>query len=186
MKKVTIVLTIPKPLNSKLINEIKELHKKYGEYCESKYPNDGEYRDVPHITLFEMGPCYKNIKQIKSKLERIAKNHKPLKINSKQLTLFNGRGLKHLVVEVKNTKQIQALHNEIVKELSPLAKKKSEYILDKYEPHLSKIINMPITIAKQTLNDAKIKEFEFTANEIGIKVRQENHYCIIEKRIKLA
>ena len=184
-KKITIVLTIPQPLRSKLISEIKALHKKYGKDCQSHYPNDGKYRDIPHITLFEMGPCYKNMKKIESKLSVIAKKHKKLEIKSKRLVLFNGRGLKHLVIEIKNTKQIQELHNEIVKELIPLSKKVNEYILEKYEPHSSKIINMPKTIASQVKKDAKITEFEFFANEIGIKVRQENTYCKIEKRLKL-
>ncbi len=185
MKKVTIVLTIPKPLFSKLNDETIELYKKHGKDCESKYPNDCKYRDVPHITLLTMGACYKSIKKIESKLREIAKKHKPLKIKSKRIVLFNGRGLKHLVIEIKNTKQIQELHNDIVKELMPISKNKDGYILEQYEPHCSKIINMPKTIANNVKKDAKIKEFEFTANEIGIKVRQENTYCTIEKRLKL-
>jgi 2'-5' RNA ligase len=182
MKKITIVLTIPKPLLSKLNSEIKMLYKKYGKYCTSSYPLDGKYRDVPHITLLTMGESYNHITKIEAKLKEIAKKHKPLKIQSKSLVIFtNG----HLVVKIKNNKEIQQLHNDIVKELLPLAKKKGEFILDKYEPHSSKIINMPTAIAKKALNDAIIGEFEFIAEEIGIKVRQENTYCIIEKRIKL-
>jgi len=182
MKKITIVLTIPEPLLSELDSEIIMLHKKYGEYCKSNYPKDGEYRDVPHITLLTMGACYENIAKIEAKLKEIVKKHKSLKIKSKQLVVFTGG---HLVIQIQNTKEIQDLHNEIVKELTPFSKKKVEFILDKYEPHSSKIIWLPKELEEKAKNDAKIKEFSFIAKEIGIKVRQEDTYCTIEKRIQL-
>ena len=183
MKKITIVLTIPEPLHFKLDSEIKMLHKKYGKECSSSYPNDGEYRDVPHITLLTMGASYENIAKIEAKLKEISKKHKPLQIKSKHLIVFTDG---HLVVEINNNKELQDLHNEIVKELLPLSQKTSDFILDKYGPHSSKILYLPKELEEQAKNDATIKEFSFIAKEIGIKVRQENTYCTIEKRISLA
>jgi 2'-5' RNA ligase len=186
VKKICIILTIPEPLNSELNDEIKELHKKYSSFCKSSHPNNGTYFDIPHITLFSMGYCYENKGSIEAKLRELVRKHKPITIKSKELTLFEFGDQCHLVVKIEKNKELQDLHNKIITELTHLAKKKEKFILDLYNPHSSKILYLPKEIGEKVKKDAKIKEFKFTANEIGIKVRQENHYCIIEKRIKLA
>ena len=55
IKGICVVLTIPKPLYSKLYSENVMLHKKYSKYCKSKYPTSGEYFDIPHNFVFPMG-----------------------------------------------------------------------------------------------------------------------------------
>ena len=185
MKRITIVLTIPQPLLSKLNSELKMLHKKYGTKCKSSGPNDEEYYDIPHITLFSMGECYENKEKIEAKIREIAKNFQPIKIKSKELTLFEFEEQCHLVVTIEKNKELQELHNKIINEVLPLSVKKGIFVLEKYTPHSSKILYLPRELGKKAKQDAKIKEFEFTANEIGIKVRQEDTYCIIEKTYKL-
>jgi 2'-5' RNA ligase len=185
IKEVCVVLTIPKPLYSKMYSENKMLHKKYSKYCKSKYPNTDKYFDIPHITLFSMGNCVKHKKEIESKLKEIVKNNSPIEIESKELTLFEKGDLRHLVIPVKNTPELQKLHNDIVNGLMIYSEKKEGYILDKYNPHFSKIINLSKEFSQLAEKDAKIKEFKFTAKNVGLKVRGSDNYCSISKRFKL-
>ncbi len=185
VKEVCIVLTIPEPLYSKAYSENKLLHKKYGRYCESKYPITGEYFDVPHITLFSMGNCGKYINKIDSKLKEIVKLNSVIEVKSKKLTLFEKGDLRHLVVPVKITPNLQKLHEDIVNGLMIYSEKKDGYILDKYNPHFSKIINLSKDFALLAKKDSKIKKFEFTSVAIGIKIRKDDNYCFIWKKLEL-
>ena len=185
MSKITIVLTIPEPLHSKLNSEIKMLHKKYGKDCKSNRPNDHVYYDIPHITLFSMGDCSNNKKEIKKTLKEIVKNHNPIKIKSKELTLFKFEDLCHLVIKIEKNKELQELHNEIINKLLPYSEKKGKFVLKLYTPHCSKILYIPKELGEKIKNEANIKEFEFTAKEVGIKVKQDSYYNLMEEKLKL-
>ncbi len=185
METTAIVLTIPEPLYSELNSEIKELHKKYSKKCQNKHPNDGIYYDVPHITLLSMGNCFEHKDEIEAMLRKIAKKYKPIKIKSKELTLFSAGDLSHLVIRIEKNEELQKLHNEIVKEIGKYSEKQGKFILDLYNPHSSKILYLPKDIEQKVKKDAKIREFEFFSKEIGIKIRAENHYCKIRKAIPL-
>ena len=186
MKKLCVVLTIPEPLKSKLVFELKELHKKYGSKCNSKHPNGGIYYDIPHITLLSMGACFENYAQIKEKLEEIIKRHSVIKIKSKELVLFEDKDYNHLVITIKKNKELQELHNDIAKELTLFSKKNEKFLFKLYNPHSSKILYLPKELGEQVKKDAIVKDFEFTAKEIGIKIRQEDHYCVIKDKFKLS
>jgi 2'-5' RNA ligase len=185
IKGICVVLTIPQPLYSKMYSENKMLHKKYSKYCKSKYPTSGEYFDIPHITLFSMGNCVKHKKEIESKLKEIVKNNFQIEIKSKKQTIFENGDLRHIVVQVKKNPDLQKLHNDIVNGLMIYSEKKEGYILDKYNPHFSKIINLSKEFSQLAEKDAKIKEFKFIAEHIGVKIRKSNNYCSISKKLKL-
>lgn len=185
IKGICVVLTIPKPLYSKLYSENVMLHKKYSKYCKSKYPTSGEYFDIPHITLFSMGACAKNKNKVESKLKEIVKNNFQIEIKSKKQTIFENGELRHIVVQIKNNPCLQKLHNDLVNELIVYSEKKEGYILEKYNPHFSKIINLSKEFSSLAEKDTKVKEFGFTAKNVGLKVRGSNNYCSISKRFKL-
>jgi hypothetical protein len=184
-KELCIVLVIPEPLFSKSFNENKLLHKKYGFYCKSKYPNNGEYFDIPHITLFSMGACVKNLGKIEEKLKEIVKSNFQMEIKSDNLVLFEKEDLRHSVITVKKNDLLQKLHNDIVNGLIEYSEKKDGFILEKYTPHFSKIINLQKEFAIQAKKDSKIREFNFVGTHIGIKLRKQNNYCFISKKLKL-
>jgi hypothetical protein len=184
-KALCVVLVVPEPLFSSSFSENKLLHEKYGFYCESKYPASGEYFDVPHITLFSMGGCLKNLGKIEQRLKEIVKSNFQMEIKSDKLVLFEKDDLRHLVVTVKKNDLLQKLHNDIVNGLMEYSEKKDGFVLEKYVPHFSKIINLQKEFAIPAKKDSKIREFSFVGTHVGIKIRKQNNYCVISKKLKL-
>jgi hypothetical protein len=185
-RKLTVVLLIPYPFESELKKEAINLHKKYGEYSLKEYPDKEKYYDVPHINLFEMGECIDNKEGICKKLSMIANKFPSFQVESEGVVLFDTPNSSHVVLKIKNNPTLQKLHEVIVRELKEFSAKEYEFILDKYNPHCSKILYLPKDIAEQAIKDVEIRELKFNASEIGIKVKQFDNYARIDRSYRLS
>jgi len=181
---VTVILCLPKELENKFFKEIENVFEKFGKK-RLRSDRDGVYYNIPHITLLSFGDCPKKKNLIAKKLEIIAQEFKPLKIESKGLICFTKKNECHLVLEIKRTKQLFELHKKIYKELSDLVVGEPEYSLKQYRPHITIISSIPKQIGPMAKKVVEIKSIDFVAEKVAVKLKTKGKKAVIHRAFAL-
>jgi 2'-5' RNA ligase len=180
----TIMVCLPKELELLLTEKINEIFKEFGRY-RTRSDKDGIYYNIPHITLLSMGDCYKNKEKIAERLALIVREFKPIQLKSKKLVCFDSDSECHVVIEMDNSRELQAMHEKIYYGLKDLSDGLPEFALDKFRPHITIIASIPKKFGETIKSMVDYKPIEFTANAIAIKFKEEGKKTEIYKVFEL-
>jgi 2'-5' RNA ligase len=180
----TLIINLPEDVQKAIGAQINVLYKKYSKY-RTKGNTDGLYRNLPHVTLTRIVNADKHMKEIKAVMEE-ASQLEPFQINAHKIKILrDGNGF-HIILEIKNTKEITNLHKILYYKLLPLiADARKPFGGENYYPHTSLITWLPENKAKEALKEITIKPFTFTANNISIKLMEEGKEAYIHKTYSL-